>query len=81
MSTAAATESDPQLTSLQQIGIQIAYAYIYSTMSSQDRYAVNLSSATTYYVNTRTSTASATTLNVRGSTDHAGTIYADFAYL
>lgn len=81
LSTAAATESDNSMTSFIGVGIQIASANIQAKLTREDRAAIDITAATDYYLNAKTVTASATTLALRGSTDFAGTLYADLAYL
>lgn len=69
LSTGAATESDKHMVCVMQSGITGAAAYIIQSFKRTDDYGINLSAATPYYLNARSGTASATTLQLRGSTD------------
>ena len=50
-------------------GITGAAAYLIFNHSRTDRYGINLSAATAYYLNIRSKTATAGSINLRGSAD------------
>lgn len=74
LSTANNTESDSRLTSSVASGITGANAYNITKFKAENR--LSLLSATAYYYNVKSTSAAATSINVRGSIDGAQFIYA-----
>lgn len=81
LSTANNSETDASTNATIGTGLTGANAYAIGVLTRRKKAALNLSSATPYYLNVKTGAATGTSLNLRGSTDANITISAELATL